>query len=154
MGLPYTLCIVMSSDSRGVRLTRSAEQRTLTYFIRGSITARLTSCLTGLALTKLVHVYLIQHKQSSWILISQTGGQLFRDTSPYKVSECSLGRDRKFRFFALHPSAAPVKRTSCEWALGYLCLFLVFSDALLSLNFLEFLLFRARSEINKKQTNI
>ena len=57
---------------------------------RGSITVRLASCLTGLYSTKLVYLYLIQHKQSSWILTSQTGGQLYSDTSPYKVSECSL----------------------------------------------------------------
>ena len=33
----------------------------------------------------------IQFKQSSWILTSQTGGQLpYSDTSPHEVSECSL----------------------------------------------------------------
>ena len=37
--------------------------RTLTYFLRGSITVQLTSCLTGLDLTKLVNLYLILHKQ-------------------------------------------------------------------------------------------
>ena len=36
-------------------------QRTLTYFERGSISVRLTSCLTGLDPTKLVYMYLIQH---------------------------------------------------------------------------------------------
>ena len=35
--------------------------------------------------TNLVNLYLIQHKQSSWILTSQTGGQLYSETSPYKV---------------------------------------------------------------------
>ena len=52
---------------------------------------RLTSCLTGSDSTKLVYLYLIQYKQSSWILTSQTGGQSYSDTSPYEVSECSLG---------------------------------------------------------------
>ena len=51
----------------------------------------LTSCLTGLDLNKLVNLYLsIKQKQSDWILTSQTGGQLYSDTSSYKVSECSL----------------------------------------------------------------
>jgi len=40
-------------------------QRTLTYFVRGGITVRVTSCLTGLDSTKLVNLYLIQQKQSS-----------------------------------------------------------------------------------------
>ena len=53
-------------------------QRTFTYFIRGSISVWLTSCLTALNSTKLVNLYLIQRKQSSWI---QTGGQLYSDTS-------------------------------------------------------------------------
>ena len=35
-----------------------------THFVRGSNTVRLTSCLTGLDSTKLVNLYLIQHKQS------------------------------------------------------------------------------------------
>ena len=40
-------------------------QRTLTYFVRGSITVLLTSCLTDLDLTKRFNLYLIQHQQSS-----------------------------------------------------------------------------------------
>ena len=32
----------------------------------------------------------IQHKQSSWIQTSQTGGQSYGDTSSYEVSKCSL----------------------------------------------------------------
>ena len=40
-------------------------QRTLAYFVMGSITVWLTSGLTGLDSTKLVNIYLIQHKQSS-----------------------------------------------------------------------------------------
>ena len=65
-------------------------QRILTYFVRGSITIRLTSCLTDLNSTKLVNLYRIQHKQSNRILTSQTGGQPYSDTSPYEVFECSL----------------------------------------------------------------
>ena len=57
---------------------------------RGSITVCLTSCLTGLDSTILVNNYVIQHKQSSWIVTSQTGGQPYSDTSTYKLSECSL----------------------------------------------------------------
>ena len=60
-------------------------QRTLTYFVRESITVWLISCLSGLDSTKLVNLYLIQHEQSS-----QTGGQPYIDTSQYDVSECSL----------------------------------------------------------------
>ena len=65
-------------------------QETLIYFLRGINTVRLTSYLTGLDLTKLVYLYLFRLKQSSWILTSQTGGHSYGDTSPYKVSECSL----------------------------------------------------------------
>ena len=65
-------------------------QRTLAYFLRGSITVQLTSCLTGLDSTKQVDILLIQHKRSSWIQTKQTGGQQYSDTSSYKVSECSL----------------------------------------------------------------
>ena len=63
------------------------EQRTLTLFLRGSITVQLTSCLTGLDLTKFVNFYLIQHKQSS---LGQPAGQPYSDTSPYEESDCSL----------------------------------------------------------------
>ena len=63
-----------------------------THFLMGSITVRLTSCLTGLDSTKLVNLYLIQHKQSSWILTGQTVGQPYSDTSPFKVSECFLAK--------------------------------------------------------------
>ena len=69
----------------------SPRQRTLTNFVRGrSITVRMTSCLTGLDSTKLLNFYLIQHKQSSRILNSQTGGHPYSDASPYVLSECSL----------------------------------------------------------------
>ena len=66
------------------------KQRTLIYLVRGSITVRLTSCLTGLDSIKLVNLYLIQHKKSIWILTGQTGGQTYSDTSPYELSECTL----------------------------------------------------------------
>ena len=65
-------------------------QRTLTYFIRGSITVQLTSFLTGYDSAALFgfnsqHIYLFGQ-----IKTSQTGGQLYSDTSPFEVSECSL----------------------------------------------------------------
>ena len=72
-------------------LFMSMTQSTLTYFVRGSITVWLTSFLTGLDTNKLVNVYLIQRKQSSWIQTSQIGGQLYSDTSsPYELNECLL----------------------------------------------------------------
>ena len=45
------------------------EQKILTYFIRGKITVRLTSCLTGLD----------WNKQSYWIQTRKSGGQLYSD---------------------------------------------------------------------------
>ena len=62
------------------------KQKTLTYFGRGSITVWLTSCLTGYDLTKLVNLCLIQHKQSSRLLTSQTWGQSYNDTLTKNVS--------------------------------------------------------------------
>ena len=51
----------------------------------------LTFCLTGLDSTKLVNLYLIQQsKAAESYFNSQTGGQPYSDTSPYKVIECSL----------------------------------------------------------------
>ena len=49
----------------------------LTYFVRGSITALLTSCLT-----KPLNI--------SWIQTSQIGGQHNSNTSPYEVSYCCI----------------------------------------------------------------
>ena len=46
-------------------LTIWSWKRTLTYFRRGSITVQLTSCLTGLDLTKPVNLLLIQLWKSS-----------------------------------------------------------------------------------------
>ena len=77
--------------------------RTLTYFIRVSITVWLTSCLTGLDLTKLKNIYIIKHKQSNWILSSQTGGQPYSDTSPDEVSECSLAATTAADFRQIFP---------------------------------------------------
>ena len=76
----------------------SIVQRSVTYFVRGSITVWLTSCLTGLDLTQLVNVYLIQHNQIRWILTSQTGGWPCSDTCLYKVSECSLKISNRFYY--------------------------------------------------------
>ena len=59
------------------RIGQNISQRTLTYFVKGCITVQLTSCLTGLDSTKLVNLYLVQHKQSSWIQTNKTGGQLY-----------------------------------------------------------------------------
>ena len=60
--------------------THKFNQRTLT--IEGSISVQLTSCLTGLELTKQVKLLLIQHKQSSWIQTKLMVGQTYSDTSP------------------------------------------------------------------------
>ena len=46
-----------------------------THFVRGSITIRLTSCLTGLDLAKQVNLLTVLIKQNGWILTSHTGGQ-------------------------------------------------------------------------------
>ena len=51
----------------GFRPLSHTRQRTLTYFIKGSINVQLTYCLTGLDATKQVYLLLIQHKQSSLI---------------------------------------------------------------------------------------
>ena len=67
-------------------------QRTLTYYIRGNITIRLTSCLTGFDSAVLLKRNYKQICLFGQILTGQTGGQLYSDISPYKVSECSLLR--------------------------------------------------------------
>ena len=46
-----------------------------------SIAVRLTSCFTCLDMTMQVKIFLIQHKQSSWIQTKYTGGQPYSDTS-------------------------------------------------------------------------
>ena len=60
------------------------------YFIKGSITVRLTSCLTGEDSAALLVVNQIKIYKFGQISTSQTGGQPYSDTSPYEVSECSL----------------------------------------------------------------
>ena len=85
-----SLCLSLSGMSWRINNIGWLKQRTLTYFERGSITVQLTSCLTGFDLAKQVNVLWIKPKQSSWIITSQKGGQLYSDTSPYEVSECSL----------------------------------------------------------------
>ena len=68
------------------------------FLCKGTITVWLTSCLTGLDLTKQVNLLLIQHKQSSWIQTNKTGRQPYSDTSPYEVNECSLQKGNGFKF--------------------------------------------------------
>ena len=72
--------------------TTISMHRILTYFVRGSITVQLTSCLTGLDLTKQVNLLFIHHEQSSWIQTNKTGGQAYSDTSPLasKLVFCAL----------------------------------------------------------------
>ena len=61
-------------------------QRKLTYFVRGSITVRTADLLFDwLDSTKLVNLYIIQHKQNSWIITSQTG-QLYSESSLPTIS--------------------------------------------------------------------
>ena len=62
-------------------------QRTLTYFARGSITVQLTSCLTCLDSAVLLNLNYQQICLFGQIL---TGGQLYSDTSTHKVSEFPL----------------------------------------------------------------
>ena len=59
--------------------------RALIYFVRGSMTVWLTSCLIGLDLAERVNLLLIKHKQSSWIQTSQTGSQPYYHTSYVSV---------------------------------------------------------------------
>ena len=65
-------------------------QRTLTYFVRGSISVQLTSCLTGLNSAALLMLNQIQLFKFGRIQTSKIGGQPYSVTSPYEVSECSL----------------------------------------------------------------
>ena len=59
--------------------------RALIYFVRGSMTVWLTSCLIGLDLAERVNLLLIKHKQISWIQTSQTGSQPYYHTSYVSV---------------------------------------------------------------------
>ena len=60
---PFPAIITLSDANKVFNISGILRQRALTYFVRGSIAVRLTSCLTGLDLTKLVNLYLVQHKQ-------------------------------------------------------------------------------------------
>ena len=67
-------------------------KRTLTYFIRGSITEWLASCMTGLDSAALLminqqQIYLFSQNQTSHI-----GDHTYSGTSPDEVSECFLFR--------------------------------------------------------------
>ena len=64
---------------------------------RESITVWLTSSLTGLDATKQVNLLINLSVQSNRIQTSKTGGQLYRDTSPYKVNEYYLARPNENR---------------------------------------------------------
>ena len=66
-------------------LRLEVSKRKLTYFLLGSITVQLTSCLTGLDSTKRVNLLLILTLQSYRIQTSQTGCKPYSDTSPYIV---------------------------------------------------------------------
>ena len=83
----------LSTDQQIANLIGWGNQRTLIYFVRGSITVQLTSCLTGLDLAKQVNLLIVWIQQSSWIQTNQTGSQPYTDTSPYKVSQCFLVED-------------------------------------------------------------
>ena len=60
--------------------SQTYRQRILSWFVRGSITARMTSCLdsAGLLMLKEKQIYLFGQIQTS-----QTRGQPYNDTSPY-----------------------------------------------------------------------
>ena len=53
--------------------------------------------MTGLDLAEQVNMFLIKHNQTS-----QTGSQLYSETSPYEVSECSM--EKANIMFVLHLS--------------------------------------------------
>ena len=62
-----------------------------THFVRvckGGIAVWLIYCLTGLDLAR--QPLFIEHNQSNFILTNKTGVHLYCETTPYKVSECSL----------------------------------------------------------------
>ena len=64
------------------RTTKSPSHRTLTYFVRGSITVQLL-CFPMFNQKKDIYLF-------GQIQTSQTGDQSYSDTSSYKVSEYSL----------------------------------------------------------------
>ena len=72
-------------------------QKTLIYFVRGSIIVWLVSCLTGMDSAALFMFNQQQIYLFGQIQASQTGGQRYSNTFPYKVSECSLGKQTLIR---------------------------------------------------------
>ena len=60
-----TVEYAMRSDAMTFMYLVDVTKIILTYFLRGSITVWLTSCLTGLDLNKRVNMLIIQHKQSN-----------------------------------------------------------------------------------------
>ena len=72
-------------------LCHEVRPRTLTYFVREGITVWLTSCLTGQDSAALLVLNQKKIYKFGSFLGSQTGGQLYSDTSPYNLSECSQG---------------------------------------------------------------
>ena len=82
---PQIFCFFICSGLSSLK-GQQKNQRTLTYFLRGSITVWLTKCLTGLDLAKQVNLLLIKHKQNSWNQTCQTWGQWYFPLQ----SECSL----------------------------------------------------------------
>ena len=94
-GLPYPHrnpeLVCMGLKSPVLRIVILALlQRTLTYFIRGSITVWLTSCLTDQDSAALLLLIQIDIYKFGRIQTSQTRGQPYSETSPYKVRESSL----------------------------------------------------------------
>ena len=60
-------------------------QRPLNYFVRGSITIRLTSCLTSWDSAAFLVLNLVEIYKFGRIQTSQTEGQPYSDTCPYEV---------------------------------------------------------------------
>ena len=70
-----------------MEVTDKSSHRTLAYFVSGSITVWLTSCLSGLDSAALLMLNQQQIYLFGQIKSSQTGGQQYSDTSPYEVCE-------------------------------------------------------------------
>ena len=86
---PNLLCpTYINNKSKPLIMAKWLDQRTLTYLERGSISVRLTSCLTGLDSAPL----LIYYQQQIYLIGQIQTSQPYSDTSPYEVSECSLVR--------------------------------------------------------------
>ena len=101
-----------NQDEEGPWLGHSWQsQRTLLYFVKGSITVRLTSCLTGLDSTKQFDVFLIRHKQSTciqtqnkvwefspaeWLLLAP--GKHWFESSQQQLINCQMMRNKYSQF--------------------------------------------------------